>query len=124
MKIQDSFVVAYKYIYVEIYDLGLDIDRVIKLTTQKNVDKDEVTREDVIDCLCTSVIKDIVHVKGGNRLGFRMSYDGQEYYIHIDRNKETEQFFIDHGMTFDTADEFEDRDYRKFKREFLDKFLR
>lgn len=53
-----------------------------------------------------------------------MSYDGQEYYIHIDRNKETEQFFIDHGMTFDTADEFEDRDYRKFKKEFLDKFLR
>ena len=45
MKIQDSFVVAYKYIYVEIYDLGLDIDRVIKLTTQKNVDKDEVTRK-------------------------------------------------------------------------------
>ena len=124
MKIQDSFVVAYKYIYVEIYDYGLDIDRVIKLTTQKNVDKDEVTREDVIDCLCASVIKDIVHVKCGNTLSFRMSYDGQEYYIHIDRNKETEQFFIDHGMTFDTADEFGDRDYRKFKREFLDKFLR
>lgn len=117
IKIDSSYVIAYKIINVkiDIFD--------IQLKTRQYLDYDETTEEQLYDVLYrNSYVNEVIHHE--NRVSFDMRIDSnQHFYLKVPKTEENFKWFAEHNIDLENAEKYTRDDFKKLGVEFIKRFI-
>ena len=117
IKIDSSYVIAYKIINVkiDIFD--------IQLKTQQYLDYDETTEEQLYDIIYrNSYVDDVIHHE--KHVTFKMRIDSNQHFcLRVPKTEENFKWFAEHNIDLENAENYKIDDFKKLSIEFIKRYI-